>query len=149
MSTITVTATPTRLRVSKSPPPPKVSSQGSKVERYVVPNLTINEILDVVPPHCFERSFIRSSRYIFQDVAIFAALLWIAHTCIPMINPSIIYLPHTSLYTAAHVLGWTAYAFAAGLVGMGWFVVGHECGHGAFSPNQTFNDIFGFVIHSS
>ena len=30
---------------------------------------------------------------------------------------------------------------------MGHWVLAHECGHGAFSPSQTFNIFFGFIFH--
>jgi len=46
-------------------------------------------------------------------------------------------------------LGWAFYAFAQGTILTGPWVVGHECGHGAFSPSQTWNDIVGFVIHQA
>lgn len=26
-------------------------------------------------------------------------------------------------------------------------VLGHECGHGAFSENQILNDVLGFILH--
>ncbi|KAG8878299.1 hypothetical protein FRB98_006287 [Tulasnella sp. 332] len=157
MSTVTIATTRTRRPAAKGLVLPQTSNEGLTVaERFVVPNLTIKQILDVVP-------YVTSagSRYatllrtqalalieIF-DAAIFAVLLWVAHTYIPEINPTNVHLQHPSLYTSAHVLAWSIYGFAAGLVKMGWFVLGHECGHGAFSPNQTVNDIIGFIIHSS
>lgn len=46
-------------------------------------------------------------------------------------------------------LGWNTYAFWMGTILTGHWVLAHECGHGAFSPSQTFNDIIGFVLHQA
>lgn len=44
---------------------------------------------------------------------------------------------------------WNFYAFWMGTVLTGHWVLAHECGHGAFSPNQTLNDIVGFILHQA
>jgi omega-6 fatty acid desaturase (delta-12 desaturase) len=49
----------------------------------------------------------------------------------------------------AWFLGWNLYAFWQGCILTGHWVLAHECGHGAFSPSQTFNDIWGFVMHQA
>jgi fatty acid desaturase len=51
--------------------------------------------------------------------------------------------------TFVSILLWAAYAYVQGTIGFGLFVVGHECGHGAFSSNQFLNDIVGFILHSA
>jgi omega-6 fatty acid desaturase (delta-12 desaturase) len=43
---------------------------------------------------------------------------------------------------------WTAYAAVTGTVAMGLWVLAHECGHGAFSPNKKLQDAIGFTLHS-
>lgn len=43
---------------------------------------------------------------------------------------------------------WIFYACVQGTIGFGVFVLGHECGHGAFSDYQLLNDIVGYVLHS-
>jgi omega-6 fatty acid desaturase (delta-12 desaturase) len=35
------------------------------------------------------------------------------------------------------------------LTGTGLWVLAHECGHGAFSPSRTFNNVVGWVLHSA
>lgn len=45
--------------------------------------------------------------------------------------------------------GWNMYAFWMGTILTGHWVLAHECGHGAFSPSQTFNDIWGFIMHQA
>lgn len=47
------------------------------------------------------------------------------------------------------IVGWSLYAFWMGTILTGPWVLGHECGHGAFSPSQTFNDAVGFVVHQA
>lgn len=44
---------------------------------------------------------------------------------------------------------WVLYAVVCGTVAQGLWVLGHECGHGAFSKHKLANDIFGFVIHTA
>lgn len=46
------------------------------------------------------------------------------------------------------VLAWTVYGFFQGCVGTGLWILAHECGHGAFSNYQTFNDFVGWAAHS-
>jgi omega-6 fatty acid desaturase (delta-12 desaturase) len=43
---------------------------------------------------------------------------------------------------------WGAYSVVTGTVAMGLWVLAHECGHGAFSPNKKLQDAIGFIIHS-
>lgn len=39
--------------------------------------------------------------------------------------------------------------FLVGMIGFSIFVVGHDCGHGTFSPYKWVNDIFGHVCHGT
>ncbi|CAJ0758902.1 1638_t:CDS:1, partial [Entrophospora sp. SA101] len=41
----------------------------NKYERnYVPPNITIKELRDVIPPHCFQRSTLKSMSYLAKDL---------------------------------------------------------------------------------
>lgn len=96
------------------------------IERgWEIPDFTIKEIRDAIPAHCFRRDTFRSFTYVFHDVAILVGLAylasWIDHI------PSAI----------ARVLLWLAYWIAQGIVGTGIWVLGHECGHQAFSPSKV------------
>ncbi|EER10926.1 conserved hypothetical protein, partial [Perkinsus marinus ATCC 50983] len=44
---------------------------------------------------------------------------------------------------------WCVYIFWQGVFFTGIWVMGHECGHGAFSPYPLVNDCVGFVLHSA
>ena len=65
------------------------------------------------------------------------------------ISPNFIQLPHPYLYTAASFSLWALYSFVAGLFGMGLWVIGHECGHQAFSESKLVNNVAGWIIHSA
>lgn len=45
--------------------------------------------------------------------------------------------------------GWNFYAFWMGTILTGHWVLAHEAGHGAFSPSQSFNDFWGFLMHQA
>lgn len=44
---------------------------------------------------------------------------------------------------------WIVYAVITGTVATGVWVLGHECGHFAFSETRWLNDALGLVLHSS
>jgi fatty acid desaturase len=46
-------------------------------------------------------------------------------------------------------VNYTLYSGLMGTSAFGLWVIGHECGHGAFGDNWLQNDVFGFVIHSA
>jgi len=43
---------------------------------------------------------------------------------------------------------WAVYWWFQGLIFTGIWVIGHECGHSAFSPHKIVNDVIGFVTHT-
>jgi fatty acid desaturase len=58
-----------------------------------------------------------------------------------------------ALYTAAEgslpeLLLYPLYSISMGTVAFGLWVLGHECGHGAFGRTRLENDAVGFVLHS-
>jgi omega-6 fatty acid desaturase / acyl-lipid omega-6 desaturase (Delta-12 desaturase) len=120
--------------VWKSPYDPRKSTNA--------PLPKISDIKAVIPAHCFERSYVKSIYYTLRDTAWAVACVYgtsrILSTELPAANVTDI---------ALWILGWNLYAFGMGTIMFGPWILGHECGHGAFSPNQTFNDIFGFVLH--
>ncbi|KAK7749082.1 hypothetical protein SLS62_008477 [Diatrype stigma] len=98
----------------------------------------INTIRKAIPAHCFVPSTWTSMGYVVRDVTMAVALGYAALTFIPMVeNP---------MYRA---VCWAAYGFVQGLVGVGIWILAHECGHGAFSVHRRLNDVVGWVLHSS
>ena len=108
------------------------------------PNVQLPKVSDIkaaIPKHCFERSYVKSIYYTLRDTA------WAVGFVYATTKVMSTEMPSEPAAVAAWVLGWNLYAFGMGTIMFGPWILGHECGHGAFSPNQTFNDIFGFVLH--
>ncbi|KAL5343565.1 fatty acid desaturase-domain-containing protein [Aspergillus crustosus] len=99
--------------------------------------ITLKTIRDAIPASCFERSLLISSAYVVRDLIYAATLFYLAL--------QIDLLPSQPL----RILAWTAYGFLQGCVGTGIWILAHECGHGAFSPNTTWNNIVGWALHST
>lgn len=104
---------------------------------------TKGQIKAAIPDHCFHRSYFWSMYYLVRDLTMAAAFLFLTNKCLSTDLPSI-WNPLECLYWT---FGWSFYAFWMGTIMTGPWVVAHECGHGAFSPNQLWNDIVGFVVH--
>jgi len=123
---------------------PQQKSYGKLVDTYgnefEVPDFAIKDLRDAIPKHCFERSYVRSMGYVFRDMILLATTFYLWHNYVtPEFIPS----------KPARVVLWGAYTFLQGLFGTGLWVLAHECGHGAFSPSQRFNNIVGWVLHSA
>ncbi|CAH1760051.1 12234_t:CDS:2 [Entrophospora sp. SA101] len=111
----------------------------NKYERnYVPPNITIKELRDVIPPHCFQRSTLKSMSYLAKDLI---AIMILAYGA-TFIDKYIASLP-------LRFLAWSFYWFWCGAFATGIWVIGHECGHQSFSPSKKINNIVGFIFHSA
>lgn len=105
---------------------------------FVVPQLTIKEVLDAIPAECYKRSYARSFGYVARDLFFLGLFAYLAHEYLHLI-------PWFSL----RVVAWMTYGFVQGLFGTGCWVLAHECGHGGFSDSKTVNDIVGWLLHSA
>eukprot|EP01133_Synstelium_polycarpum_P015956 gene15956-18970_t len=101
-----------------------------------IPNFTIKEIRDAIPPHCFERDTLRSLSYVAHDFFFIAVLAFLAT-----------YIDTFSSFPVRAVL-WIAYWIAQGIVGTGVWVIGHECGHQSFSDHKIVNNGMGMFLHT-
>ncbi|XP_073011332.1 fatty acid desaturase DES2-like [Typha latifolia] len=101
------------------------------------PPFTLGQIKKAVPPHCFDRSILRSFSYVVQDLLISGVLLYLALNVIPS-------LPSPLLRYVA----WPLYWVFQGCILTGVWVIAHECGHHAFSDYSLLDDIVGLVLHS-
>eukprot|EP00954_Amorphochlora_amoebiformis_P024609 1367560-Amorphochlora_amoeboformis.AAC.3 len=103
----------------------KARSQLATASKKNLP--TIEELRNCIPKHCFERSPVTGSYYILRDgivILAFGLLAW--------------QLPYENVPLWAYIAWGTALT--------GWWVIAHECGHGAFSPSQKLNDVVGYAI---
>ncbi|KAF7291577.1 Oleoyl phosphatidylcholine desaturase [Mycena chlorophos] len=124
---------------------PKTHEQGV----YVVPDVTIKQLLNAIPTHCFKRSALRSSLHMLYNMAVVLACYKAATFLDAFINPESLTFPHPALYPLARFALWSLYGFWAGLFATGLWVVAHEAGHQAFSESKTINNSVGWILHSA
>jgi len=105
---------------------------------------TKSQVKNSIPKHCFERSAIKGMGYVLRDTIMAAALVYVTHQMVSTECPSLFSLEFIYWFAV-----WNNYAFWMGTILTGHWVLAHECGHGAFSDNQTFNDCVGFIIHQA
>ncbi|MCJ1247729.1 hypothetical protein MMC30_004944 [Trapelia coarctata] len=100
-------------------------------------NVGVQDLRKAIPAHCFKPSYGLSFWYLFRDFLVVGVLMTAAFLYIPKI-------PLPLLRYAA----WAVYGYIQGEQMTGIWVIGHECGHSAFSPSSVLNDMMGFVLHS-
>lgn len=118
------------------------------VATFVVPDLSVKDLLSVIPQHCFKRSALRSFSYVVWDCFLLGAIYKGTKYAEAQLLPTIDY-PHPYFETAAYYGLWSLYGYAAGLVATGIWVIAHECGHQAFSESKFINNTMGWILHSS
>jgi omega-6 fatty acid desaturase (delta-12 desaturase) len=91
---------------------------------WQLPEFSIKEIRDHIPKELFNRDLLQSSYWVLHDLAIVGALFY-ASTYID-------YLP-----TKLQWVAWPVYWFLQSIVATGVWVLGHECGHQAFSDYRV------------
>jgi len=94
---------------------------------------SMKEFKDVVPDHCFNCKTSTSLRYLLQSISIQAVVVLIGLN-IPM--------------TQEMIPIWILYSLISGTTAMGFWVLAHECGHGAFSRNRILETFTGYLLHS-
>jgi len=103
------------------------------------PEFTLSEIKAAVPAHLFERSTVKS----------FGHLAWNLFVCIVLFYIGYIVMEVMSLPLVLKVPACLIYWFLQGSYMTGIWVLSHECGHQAFSPNHIINDTVGLIFHSA
>ena len=108
-----------------------LKGQALKVSNDDIPS--IKDFQGVIPKKYFQCQTKTSIKYLLQSIFI-QAIVTIIGLSIP-INTKMIPI-------------WILYAFVSGTTAMGFWVIAHECGHGAFSKNKTLETIIGYFLHS-
>lgn len=103
------------------------------------PPFTLNELKNAIPPHCFERSMLKSFGYLALDFVIVSTLFYSTY----------VLLEQWSLPFYCQLVGYPIYWFLQGSVLFGVWVLAHECGHSAFSESDLVNDTVGLILHSA
>ncbi|KAK7699012.1 hypothetical protein SLS57_012484 [Botryosphaeria dothidea] len=111
--------------------------EGGKV-KGVSQVVTVDDLRKAIPPHCFKPSYTTSFAYLCRDFMVAGALFYAAWAFIAHIE-----------YQMARYAAWALYGYIQGLAWTGIWVLGHECGHMAFSPSHKLNDAVGFILHSA
>jgi len=117
-------------------------------DEVIIPDLTIKDLLSVIPAHCFKRSALHSSLYAVWDFFLIGVIYKTTVYLETILTPEHISLPSPAFYSFARFALWSLYGFATGLVATGLWVVAHECGHQAFSESKLINNLVGWVLHS-
>ncbi|KAJ7035913.1 fatty acid desaturase-domain-containing protein [Mycena alexandri] len=110
---------------------------------------TLKEIRSAVPAHCFQRNIFRGLLFLCGDLTM-AVAFWVLATGIDPLFAKLRVDPALPPFGLAALRwgAWCVYWWFQGLVFTGIWVIGHECGHGAFSPHKNINNFIGFVTHS-
>ncbi|CAJ1035728.1 putative Fatty acid desaturase [Leishmania utingensis] len=120
--------------------------------------LTIKQIQDQIPPEYFERSTMRSMYYVLRDICqLLVTYLIMYRAVVPVLTrfESHVYeaagadWASWTLVSAAKLAAWNMFWFVQGLNSTALWVLAHECGHQAFSPYRSLNNIVGLVLHSA
>lgn len=119
--------------------PKKNGEQKNTLQRvpHTKPPFTLSQIKKAIPPHCFQRSLIRSFSSVVYDLSLAFLFYYIATSYFQI-------LPYPLSYFA-----WPIYWAFQGCILTGVWVIAHECGHHAFSDYQWLDDIVGLILHSS
>ncbi|EMD37162.1 hypothetical protein CERSUDRAFT_155708, partial [Gelatoporia subvermispora B] len=109
---------------------------------------TLEEIRSAIPPDLFVRQTWRGLAYLMRDISM-AGIAWKLAT---LIDPFFAKQGVAELFGGFCPLArwsmWLVYWWFQGLIFTGIWVIGHECGHGAFSPNQWICDLVGYTVHT-
>ncbi|KJA16239.1 hypothetical protein HYPSUDRAFT_47552 [Hypholoma sublateritium FD-334 SS-4] len=130
------------------------SPRGTEYNENELPAYTpmqwpLKEIRAAIPPELFVRNTRHGLLYLSRDI-LMAATAW---TLATLIDPYFQSEATRKILTptgaeVSRWAAWGAYWWFQGLIFTGIWVIGHECGHGAFSENKTINDVIGFICHS-
>nr|XP_017229742.1 PREDICTED: delta(12) fatty acid desaturase FAD2-like [Daucus carota subsp. sativus] len=117
----------------------QMSDSDKKVSRVPVsrPEFTISDLKKAIPPHCFKRSAFRSFSYLLSDITVFFSLSYIFTTIMTQ--------PMHQIYFYMTCI---VYSVIQGCVFSRFWIIGHECGHSAFSEYKWLDDTVGFTLHS-
>ncbi|KAF9453347.1 delta 12 fatty acid epoxygenase [Macrolepiota fuliginosa MF-IS2] len=110
---------------------------------------SLKEIRAAIPAKYFVRDMRKGLYYLTRDILLAAAAWSLALRIDPLFrNPRVSHTLTPFLSEIARWGVWCIYWWFQGLIFTGIWVIGHECGHGAFSDHKLVNDIIGFVTHT-
>ena len=108
-----------------------LQGQALEIKSSDIPSM--KEFKSIIPDNCFNPQTKTSLGYLLQSTIIQGIVIAIGLS-IP--------------FTHRMIPIWILYAFLSGTTAMGFWVIAHECGHGAFSKNRFLETITGYLLHS-
>ena len=108
-----------------------LQGQALVIEDKDIPS--IKEFQDVIPNEYFKCNTLTSLWYLLQSA---------------LIQSLVVALGLSIPFTPKMIPIWIIYALLSGTTSMGFWVIAHECGHGAFSKNKQLESITGYLLHS-
>nr|Q8GZC2.1 RecName: Full=Bifunctional desaturase/conjugase FADX; AltName: Full=Acyl-lipid (9+3)-(E)-desaturase; AltName: Full=Delta(12) acyl-lipid conjugase (11E,13E-forming) [Vernicia fordii]AAN87574.1 delta 12 fatty acid conjugase FADX [Vernicia fordii] len=115
----------------------KKESRSVKRVPHTKPPFTLGQLKQAIPSHCFKRSLLRSFSYVVYDLSLSFIFYSIATTYFHLLPSPITYI------------AWPVYWAFQGCILTSVWVLGHECGHHAFSEYNWLDDTIGLILHSS
>lgn len=111
-------------------------------------NLTKDNVMNLIPVELKKRVWWKSSLYLLRAI-IYCGLcsfgfMYLQNIKIGSFDVGKV-LETNSLF---NFFFWSVYAIVQGTLGTGIWVIGHECGHGAFSESNWLNDLIGTLTHT-
>ena len=94
---------------------------------------SLRKINKILPRHCFSINTLTSLKFLLQSILIQVLVVWLGLS-IPLSKSMIPF--------------WILYSILSGTTAMGFWVIAHECGHGAFSKNRYLENFIGYILHS-
>ena len=113
-----------------------INLSGLKGQALVIENEDIpskKEFQDIIPDHYLKSDTKTSLKYLLQS---------------SLIQLFVIAIGLSIPFTPKMIPIWVIYSLISGTTAMGFWVIAHECGHGAFSQNKTLETVIGYLLHS-
>ncbi|KAK1356534.1 Omega-6 fatty acid desaturase, endoplasmic reticulum isozyme 2 [Heracleum sosnowskyi] len=107
---------------------------------YLKPPFTLSEVKKAIPPHCFERSVLRSFSHLVFDITM--------SFCLYSIFARYVITAESVASKTFFLIKWIIYSLLQGCVISRLWAIGHECGHYAFSEYKWLDDTVGYFVHS-
>ncbi|KAH9948128.1 fatty acid desaturase-domain-containing protein [Amylocystis lapponica] len=110
---------------------------------------TLNEIRAAIPARMFVRKTWKGCLYLARDLLVVAINWELALRIDPLLQsaPAVARLTPVGAELARWAC-WLVYWWFQGLAFTGIWILGHECGHSAFSENKYISHTIGYILHN-
>ncbi|KAJ7160432.1 fatty acid desaturase-domain-containing protein [Mycena filopes] len=128
---------------------PTAKSVSVQEQEFVPLSYTLKDIKDSIPARLFERNTPLALYYLLRDLLVAGTFFALGCQIDTTLRRALVEAGTPQYAIDGVTWGcWLTYWWFQGLAFTGLWVIGHECGHGAFSANRRLCDVIGFVTHS-